>query len=83
MVAKNILVSEPTHYMASLRLTMALRNLGKYQPARDLNAKMLRRYPTDLDFLTEQLLVSVALIASYLPARRAASVDPAITLRGE
>jgi putative ABC transport system permease protein len=29
------------------------------------------------------LLVAAALLASYLPARRAASVDPAITLRGD
>jgi putative ABC transport system permease protein len=41
--------------------------------------------PTDTTVLalSAGLLLTVAFVASYLPARRAAAIDPAITLRAD
>lgn len=59
-VARTILTMDANNYTASLRLAFALRMQGKHGPARELNASLLELYPTDVSFLTEQLLVSVA-----------------------
>lgn len=57
--AKAILTMDANHYTASLRMAYALRMQGKFNAARDLNARMLEMYPTDLSFLLEQLLSNV------------------------
>jgi len=60
-------------FVASLPLTRLLTSL------------LFEVRPTDLGMsaLVALLLATVALLASYLPARRAASVDPMIALRYE
>ncbi len=57
--AKSILTMDANHYTAGLRMTYALRMQGKFNAARDLNARMLELYPTDMSFLLEQLLSNV------------------------
>ncbi|MCE9606412.1 MAG: hypothetical protein K8U03_16075 [Planctomycetia bacterium] len=59
-VSRAILTLDANNYTGSLRLTTALRLQGKYRPARELNAAILELYPTDVTFLSEQLLTSVA-----------------------
>lgn len=60
-VARTILSLDANNYTGSLRLATSLRLQGKYRPARETNAAMLELYPTDVTFLSEQLLVSAAL----------------------
>jgi len=59
-VARAILSLDANNYTGSLRLATSLRLQGKYRPAREINAAMLELYPTDVTFLSEQLLVSAA-----------------------
>lgn len=58
---KTILMMDANNYLASLRLSFALRMQKKFPQAREVNAAMLELLPTDVSFLTEQLLVSVAM----------------------
>lgn len=60
-VARTILSLDANNYTGSLRLATSLRLQGKYRPAREVNAAMLELYPSDVTFLSEQLLVSAAL----------------------
>ncbi|PYP44786.1 MAG: hypothetical protein DMD50_13280 [Gemmatimonadetes bacterium] len=64
---------------------MALGVLGAAGFTRVLRSQLYGVGPFDpLSFaLTALLLVAVALLASYLPARRAAKVDPMVALRHE
>jgi ABC-type antimicrobial peptide transport system permease subunit len=63
--------------LAGLAAAMAL--------TRFLGALLYEVSPTDPSILAGAavLLASIAAAASWLPARRAAAVDPAITLRAE
>lgn len=58
-VARAILSLDANNYTGSLRLSTSLRLQGKFRPAREINAAMLELYPTDVTFLSEQLLSSV------------------------
>jgi len=64
---------------------VALGVLGAAGFTRVLRSQLYGVGPFDpLSFaLTALLLVAVALLASYLPARRAAKVDPMVALRHE
>jgi putative ABC transport system permease protein len=59
--------------------------LGAFASTRLLRTLLFEVSPTDpATFLAVPLLLgAVALLASYLPARRAARVDPMIALRNE
>ena len=59
-IARAILSLDANNYTGSLRLATSLRLQAKYRPAREVNAVMLELYPTDVTFLSEQLLVSAA-----------------------
>lgn len=60
IAAKAVLVIDSRNYTASLRLTTALRMQSKFIAARKTNSMLLELYPTDVSFLTEQLLTSIA-----------------------
>jgi len=59
--------------------------LGGYTVSRAITSLLFQSEPTDLGMLaiTVGALLSVALLACYLPARRAAKVDPMEALRHE
>jgi putative ABC transport system permease protein len=59
--------------------------LGAIAATRLLRSMLYNVSPTDpISFLlTAASLLLVALVASWLPARRAARIDPAVALRGD
>ena len=73
----------PLLYVASVGVGLGL--VGAFALAPFLSAALYHVRTRDpwLMMLVAALLVLVALFASSVPARRAASVDPAVVLRGE
>ena len=64
---------------------LVLGTLGAYAAARQLRSMLYGVTPADPSTFSAVtiLLAAVAALAAYIPARRAATLDPAITLRQE
>ena len=75
-------IDAPTHARASGRCICCVSALVL---TRVMQSLLFAVEPTDsVSFaVATMLLMAITLLASYLPARRAASVDPAVTLRSE
>ncbi len=71
--------------MSLVGIGLALGLAGAWVLSRAVGGLLYGLPPTDLTTYVEYslLLVAVALLASFFPARRATRVDPAITLRSE
>ena len=83
--AKDILKLVIGEGMTLTLLGLAIGALASFAVTRSLSSLLFNTTPTDpMTFVLIALLLScVALLASYLPARRATKVDPLVALRYE
>ncbi len=66
-------------------LTVVIGVIGAYLLSRYMSTMLFGVKPTDpaVYAVASLVLIAVALLASYLPARRAAKIDPLVALRDE
>jgi len=83
--AKDILKLVIGEGMTLTLLGLAIGAVASFAVTRSLSSLLFNTTPTDpMTFVLIALLLScVALLASYLPARRATKVDPLVALRYE